>query len=295
MLTDVMTKTPITNAVILCNDKQNPYICKNEGYYIFADLYPSKYNVKIFCNGYVKTNFECNLSPKESRYFMIEMSYESFNSSLINIPRFEFLIKKNCKKIKNKKILLVLKTPIKFLKIIKKAKKDDKLLVLNIPDDNSLFPQHYIYIYKIDQNKKNENNELDEELELTENELEEENLDDLEDIEEELLDDSKNKKEPEIIKDIEQKIFIIGYEEKSNAYILDEPLPENFQIGGKFYLYWELLTDTKGKAVLPFLDRFMKDSKLEFELEFNNKKIEITADLNKFDQVYKTLLIEVEI
>ena len=54
MAIDIFKKQPIHDAVILCNGRQNPYIKKDDGYYIFCDLQPDLYNIEIFSPGYVK-------------------------------------------------------------------------------------------------------------------------------------------------------------------------------------------------------------------------------------------------
>ena len=65
LLKDVYFKYPLTDAVILCNGKQNPYTRKNDGHYVFSNLYPGKYDIEISCKGYTDINFSVDLKENE--------------------------------------------------------------------------------------------------------------------------------------------------------------------------------------------------------------------------------------
>jgi hypothetical protein len=281
MLTDIGSKMPITDAVILCNGKQNPYIRKDEGYYIFADLCPGHYKIEIFCSGYVNTDLECELKAGQSHSFVFDLPYNSVNPSLVGTPRFEFLVKKDGKSIKNKNILVILKNPVKLLKVIQKAKQGDQMIFLNINDDPLLFPQRYIFTHK----GKDEKKELENKPEQNDNKKNEENG---------LNDENSGNTENKNRKNIKQKIFIVGFDKDSGTYALHKPIKESMPIGGSFMPYWELKTDHKGKVILPLMGRFIKDSKVNFELQLDDEKKHLTADFSNFDNVYKTLQINAE-
>lgn len=347
MLNDIADKMPITNAVILCNGKQNPYVRKDEGYYVFSNLYPGNYKIEILCSGYVATEFECNLTENESKYFMLDLPFESVNPKLLNIPRFEFRIKNQNKPLIKKNIKITLKVSSKLLKIVQKSNQGDQIVFLNAYNDPLLSPQRYMC--KVRKAKKSENaqkNKPDskpEESKKTEEkkpesaeknannanaEKDEENNKKPENAENSKANAGKNDKEeskPENAENskasdekndkednksentenpkpenaatanADQKILILNFDKKLDAYVLQEPLKGALDIGTSLLPYWELKTDSQGKLVLPFSSRFMKTSKLKFEIELENQKKEIIADLKYFDTVYKNLDVEIKI
>ena len=53
LITDMYTKDPINNAIVLCDGKQLKYTRKKSGHYVFVDLYPKKYRIDVLCKGFV--------------------------------------------------------------------------------------------------------------------------------------------------------------------------------------------------------------------------------------------------
>ena len=314
MLVDILTKQPITDAVILCNGKQNPYVTKDEGYYVFCNLYPGNYDIYIAANGYVDKKFSTKIEFGESKKFILELSFESRNPKLLNIPRIEFCITKDKLALKQTEIVINLKTEIKSMKLIQQINPGDQEILLNIPENNIFTLQRYIYSVprkylkekKKDKDKeKSEDKNKDEEEsenEENENESEEENEEESEDenkknnkkeIKEEEKNNNENKNkssennaESEFIT---QEMLFLSYDRKYNAYILEKEIPVDIPIGGSFYPYWNLKTDKYGKLVLPFLSKLMTGTELEFEILINNQKKIIKADINKFDIKQKIL------
>ena len=333
MLVDILTKQPITDAVIFCNGKQNPYVTKDEGYYVFCNLYPGNYDIYIAATGYVSKEFSTDIKFGETKKFILELSFESRSPKIFNIPRLEFSITKNKLPLKYTEINIILKTEIKSMKLIQQINPGDEEILLNIPENNIFILQKYIYSVprkylkhkksdseekKDEENKeteteeeeKNEDNESEEKKEEKEEEEEEnENLEDKDKNKKESK--NKNKKEKEKIKEpdenssgknnnensefITQKMLFLGYDRKFNAYILEKKVPTDVPIGGSFFPYWNLKTDKYGKLVLPFLRKLMTGTNLEFEISFSNQKKLIKANLNKFDINQKKLSLNLKI
>ena len=145
MLVDVLTKQPVTDAVILCNGKQNPYVTKDDGYYVFCNLYPGSYNIYIAATGYVNKEFSTNIGFGESKKFILELSFKSKNPALFNVPRIEFLIKNGDLPLKNTEVKITLKTEVKTMKLIQQINPGDQEILLNIPENAAFSLQRYIY------------------------------------------------------------------------------------------------------------------------------------------------------
>lgn len=329
MLVDILTKQPITDAVILCNGKQNPYVTKDEGYYVFCNLYPGNYDIYIAATGYVNKEFSTKIEFGESKKFILELPFESRNPKLLNIPRIEFCIKKDKLALKRTEIVINLKTEIKSMKLIQQINPGDQEILLNIPENNIFTLQRYIYSVprkylkekkedknkdKKDKKKSDEESESEEEFEdededqgdRNENESGEknekksknedkkknktENKESEENNKKENKEEEKNKSENNAESEfITQEMLFLSYDRKYNAYILEKEIPVGIPIGGSFYPYWNLKTDKYGKLVLPFLSKLMTGTELEFEILINNQKKIIKADINKFDIKQKIL------
>jgi len=242
-LVDAFKKEPISNAIVFCNDKRLPYVKKDYGRYLFFHLNSGDYKINIFAEGYVDKELKFFLEKGKTKNFMLDMSFDSSNSKIVNLPRIEFVISKDKKLLKSKEIKLLLKTNVKLMKLIQKIKSGDHGILLNINEDESLFPQRYVY----------------------------------------RINDEKNE---------EYKLFLIGYDRKSKLYILDEPVSEDIKIGGNFYLYWNLKIDKKGKIVFPFIN-WLSNIELKFEIQIDNKKINVKANLEKFNYSHKILTVRV--
>ena len=336
MLVDILTKQPIKEAIILCNGKQNPYVTKDAGYYVFCNLYPGDYEISIYASGYVSKTFSSSLEFGESKEFILEMSFESTNDRLLNIPRIEFLVFKDNLLVKESEVKITLKTHVKTIKLIQKIKSGEQEIILNIPEDNSFILQNFIYhldnVQEIsnsngDEKEEKDDDELDNEDEEDENEDEEseedenggedaENLDqDIEDENEkseknsedaeneseendnddEIDSDENNDNEKIGSKTIDQEMLFVGYDRKFNAYILDEEVKQNIPIGGVFLPYWNLKTDRKGKIILPFFSKIMKDLELEFDINFEDEIKAVKVNTNKFDLKLKILKVRVNL
>ena len=365
MLVDVLTKQPVTDAVILCNGKQNPYVTKDDGYYVFCNLYPGNYNIYIAATGYVNKEFSTNIGFGESKKFILELSFKSKNPALFNVPRMEFLIKKDDLPLKNTEIKITLKTEVKTMKLIQQINPGDQEILLNIPENAAFSLQRYIYSVprkflkwkkeekKSDKDEKKDddeedNEEDDEESEEEEKDNEEENdeesddeeendeesddeedneednEEDDEESEEESYEESKKESEKEKEKEkkekdknetndkeekssdksgedseksefITQDMMFLGYDRKFNAYILEKEVTTDVPIGGSFFPYWNLKTDNYGKLILPFLQKLMIGTKLEFEISADEQKKLVKANFNKFDVKQKKLSLKVKI
>ena len=341
MLVDILTKQPIKEAVILCNGKQNPYVTKDEGYYVFCNLYPGDYEISIYANGYVSKTFSSSLEFGESKEFILEMSFESTNDRLLNVPRIEFSVFKDNLLVKESEAKITLKTHVKTIKLIQKIKSGEQEIILNIPEDNSFILQNFIYhldnvqeISESDGDEKDDD-ELDEELneddiedteddkdfdedldednEEDESEEDEEDNEDEEDIEDESEESEKNDggtendNDDEIDSDenndnekiesktIDQEMLFVGYDRKFNAYILDKEVKQNIPIGGVFLPYWNLKTDRKGKIILPFFSKIMKDLELEFDINFKDGTKTVKVNTDKFDLKLKILKVRLDL
>ncbi len=145
LLTDIYTRLPITNAAILCNGRQNPYTRKSDGYYVFSNLYPQKYNIDIMCAGYTDINFSVNLRENETKIIMTDMPYTVGNPLLTNIDRFEFSIKKDGQPFAKKEIYVKLENPLNFLKLVNPIEPDSEDISLNVDLNRNLMVQRYKY------------------------------------------------------------------------------------------------------------------------------------------------------
>ncbi|MDR1627207.1 MAG: hypothetical protein LBR79_00350 [Oscillospiraceae bacterium] len=145
LLTDIYTRLPITNAVILCNGKQNPYTRKPDGYYVFSNLYPLKYNIDIMCAGYTDINFPVTLRENETRIIMTDMPYTVGNPLLTNVDRFEFSVKKGGEPFAQKEIYVKLENPLSFLKLVNPVEPDSEDIPLNVDLNRNLMVQRYKY------------------------------------------------------------------------------------------------------------------------------------------------------
>lgn len=148
MLKDIYSKMPITNAVILCNGKQNPYTRKKEGYYVFSNLFPGEYEINIKAKGYVELNFNVTLRENETQVLHYDMPYSVDNESLTHLARFEIAVSHQKERIKNKEVKLILKNEAKFMKVIEEAQAGAEELKLNLDMTPSLIEQNYIYEFK---------------------------------------------------------------------------------------------------------------------------------------------------
>ena len=148
MLKDIYSKMPITNAVILCNGKQNPYTRKKDGYYVFSNLYPMDYEISISAKGYTDLNFNVTLRENETQVHHYDMSYSVDNENLTHLTRFEITVSHKKERLKNTEIKLVLKNEAKFMKVIEAAQAGTDELKLNLDMTPSLIGQNYIYEFK---------------------------------------------------------------------------------------------------------------------------------------------------
>lgn len=148
MLKDIYSKMPITNAVILCNGKQNPYTRKKDGYYVFSNLYPMDYEISISAKGYTDLNFNVTLRENETQVHHYDMSYSVDNENLTHLIRFEITVSHKKERLKNTEIKLVLKNEAKFMKVIEAAQAGTDELKLNLDMTPSLIGQNYIYEFK---------------------------------------------------------------------------------------------------------------------------------------------------
>ena len=148
LLKDVYSKVPITTAVILCNGKQNPYTRKNDGYYVFSNLYPEDYNISIICSGHTDLNFAVTLKENETKVMTFDMPYTVDNPNLKNLTRFEITFFEHKKPVANTDITLKLKNEASFLKLVEPLEAGSVEIKLNI-DEMLLGIIGQKYIYKV--------------------------------------------------------------------------------------------------------------------------------------------------
>lgn len=148
LLKDIYSKIPITTAVILCNGKQNPYTRKNDGYYVFSNLYPGDYNINISCKGYTDLNFSVNLQENETKVMTFDMPYTVDNPNITNLTRFEITMFENKQPLADLDVTLKLKNDSGFLKLIKPVKAGSYDIKLNVDMLSGVIGQKYIYKVK---------------------------------------------------------------------------------------------------------------------------------------------------
>ena len=148
LLTDMFSKTPITDAVILCNGKQNPYVRKKDGYYVFSNLYPVKYEVSIKCKGYDDILINVEVKENETVVLKKQLNCATDNEALKNCESFEFTVFEDETLIPNKEVNIRLEEKLEFIKLTKPAEKGSNELYLNIPMSYDYMPQEYDYMFK---------------------------------------------------------------------------------------------------------------------------------------------------
>ncbi len=166
LLNDIYSKSPITTAVILCNGKQNPYTRKDDGHYVFSNLYPGDYTINISCIGYVPIELKINLKENETIVMPITMSYSMNNNAMQRLTRFNLHIEHEAQPLKNEKVMLRLCNELSFLKLIEPVAAKSDAMKLNLEDFTpGILGQSYVYkvreknyeftITSFDQEKKN--------------------------------------------------------------------------------------------------------------------------------------------
>lgn len=301
MLVDILTKQPILNAEILCNGVHSPYIIKDSRYYIFYNLQPGYYDLYISAEGYVNKKFSTKIEFGESKKFIFELSFKSKNPKISNVPRMEFLLKRNKLPLKNTEVAIYLRTEIKSMKLIQKINHDDEEILLNIPENNNFILQKYIYSvpkkYLALQNsveKSSADKKTDDNKDSSENDAENDKNNSNNKDEQNIKNNENNEKEKKSdnINDdklVTQEMLFLGYDKKYNAYILQNKIPVDIPIGGSFFPYWELKTDEYGKLTLPILPKIMLGGHLVFEIFLDEQKKTIKLDLNKINLKTKKL------
>lgn len=146
LLRDIYSKSPITNAEILCNGKQNPYTRKKEGYYVFSNLYPEEYTINISCSGYVPMEFKINLRENETQVMPITMSYSVDNEGMRKITHFNIDVIHRKRPVIEKDAFLTLTNELDFMKLIEPTAAGSDTLKLNIEElIPGLMGQTYVY------------------------------------------------------------------------------------------------------------------------------------------------------
>ena len=87
-----------------------------------------------------------------------------------------------------------------------------------------------------------------------------------------------------------REIFFWGYDQEKKAYISRDFQETKLEPGGKFYVFWDVKTDSKGRLIMPIMPQFMKESILKFELTSgslrSNAEIDITGKENSGQAIY---------
>lgn len=145
LLKDIYSKLPITTAVILCNGKQNPYTRKNDGHYVFSNLYPGNYEIDISCKGYNPLKLQIELKENETKIINSDLSYTPNNQNIMNLTRFEITCVRKKKPLVNIPITITLKNEASFIKLLEPIKPGSDELKLNVEMLPSLLGQKYVY------------------------------------------------------------------------------------------------------------------------------------------------------
>ncbi len=146
LLRDIYSKSPITNAEILCDGKQNPYTRKKDGHYVFSNLYPQEYTINISCSGYVPLEFKVNLRENETQVIPITMPYSVDNEAMRKITHFSIDILHRKKPVSFENASLTLANELDFMKLIEPTATGTDTLKLNIEElIPGLMGQTYIY------------------------------------------------------------------------------------------------------------------------------------------------------
>lgn len=146
LLRDIYSKSPITNAEILCDGKQNPYTRKKDGHYVFSNLYPQEYTINISCSGYVPLEFKVNLRENETQVIPITMPYSVDNEAMRKITHFSIDIIHRKKPVALKDAVLTLANELDFMKLVEPTAANTDTLKLNIEElIPGLMGQTYVY------------------------------------------------------------------------------------------------------------------------------------------------------
>lgn len=149
LLKDVYSKLPITTAVILCNGKQNPYVRKKSGHYVFSDLFPGNYEISISCKGYNELKFPVELKENETKVMNFDLSCSADNANLLNSVRFQFTFYHLKKKLPNTDVSISLDQEASFIKLVEDAKQGAEEIKLNLDEmTEGILGQKYIYEVK---------------------------------------------------------------------------------------------------------------------------------------------------
>ncbi|MDO4503578.1 MAG: carboxypeptidase-like regulatory domain-containing protein [Clostridia bacterium] len=146
-LKDLYSKAPVINAVILCNGKQNPYTRKDDGYYVFSNLYPGNYTINISCKGYIDMEFSVALQENETRVTEFYLPYAMDNVNFSRITRFEITLFHRKEFVKNEDISIILKNEYKILKLLEPVEQSGDFLKLNIEElVSNIIGQKFLYV-----------------------------------------------------------------------------------------------------------------------------------------------------
>lgn len=149
LLKDVYNKTPVTTAAILCNGKQNPYVRKKSGHYVFSDLFPGKYDISISCKGYNSLEFPVELKENETKVMNFDLSYTPDNTNISNSIRFQMTFYHLKKKVPNADVSVFLEDEASFIKLVEDAAVGAEEIKLNIDEmTEGIIGQKYIYEVK---------------------------------------------------------------------------------------------------------------------------------------------------
>ncbi len=145
LLTDMYTKEPIANAVILCDGKQIRYSKATGGYYAFSNLYPKKYRVDIICKGFLDIRLDLEVRANETKTIMMNLPYALDNAQMQREKRFEIQVNKDGMPWKDSNVRFKLVDDLNFLKVLQPVKKRKNKIVFNMENNKSFVFQRYAY------------------------------------------------------------------------------------------------------------------------------------------------------
>lgn len=242
LLIDIFSKSPILNAQILCNGKQNPYTRKDSGHYVFSNLYPQKYRIDIICKGYEDVKLELEVKENETKVIIMDLPYSIDNEGILKNTRFQFQLSDKGEIIKNTPVRLRLTSGMKFLKMVKKLKAKEEEIKLNTTMSLGLMNQKYFYLsngYKYE-------------------------------------------------------MFVQGYDNDVDLYILKEPSKYDVAPGGEFQPFWDLKTDSQGRVVMPLLRQFMTGDNADFEISYGNRVAEASLKIKGKESSGEVMYVDVK-
>lgn len=141
-------KTPITNALMLCNGKQLHCVRKSDGHYVFVDMQPGEYDVEIICTGYISAKMKVNLRENETQVITVDMSYSIDNPTLYDSAYFDITLNHLGKPVADEEVTVKLNNELDFLQLVEPIAPESNNVKLNVEMLPGILGQNYSYKIK---------------------------------------------------------------------------------------------------------------------------------------------------